>query len=421
MNILQKYPLASVLTLGLVLADIGSSLVMAYTAVDTAQTACYDNRNEITCPAKGKAFYGQDAQFNKATSPFLNNNDNTITDTATGLMWQKSPDTNGDGEINAKDKQTYEQALAGAKTFRLNGHDDWHLPTIKELYSLIDFRGADPDPEASDSSNLIPFIDTQYFDFAYGDTKNHERIIDSQYASSNLYVSTTGPQKDRTLFGVNFADGRIKGYGLNFHGGDKTFFVMYVRGNSTYGVNDFVDNTDNTITDKTTGLMWAQDDSAKGMNWQQALAWVQTKNSENYLGHNDWRMPNAKELQNLVDYSRSPDTTNSAAIDPLFHTSTIKNEADQVDYPFYWSSTTHKAATQTPGERAVYVAFGRAMGKMDGVWSDVHGAGSQRSDPKQGDPKDFAAGHGPQSDAIRINNYVRLVRDAAQPEAAQKQ
>ncbi|MGB3918505.1 MAG: hypothetical protein WBL07_13820, partial [Thiothrix litoralis] len=104
-----------------------------------------------------------------------------------------------------------------------------------------------------------------------------------------------------------------------------------------------------------------------------------------------------------------------------FHTSTIKNEADQVDYPFYWSSTTHKAATQTPGERAVYVAFGRAMGKMDGVWSDVHGAGSQRSDPKQGDPKDFAAGHGPQSDAIRINNYVRLVRDAAQPEAAQKQ
>jgi hypothetical protein len=60
---------------------------------------------------------------------------------------------------------------------------------------------------------LIPFIDTEYFDIAYGDTQAGERIIDAQFASSTKNVSLT--MNDETLFGVNFADGRIKGYGLN--------------------------------------------------------------------------------------------------------------------------------------------------------------------------------------------------------------
>jgi hypothetical protein len=46
------------------------------------------------------------------------------------------------------------------------------------------------------------------------------------------------------------------------------------------------------------------------------------------------------------------------------------------------------------------------------AWLDVHGAGAQRSDPKQGDPAEFPNGRGPQGDAIRILNFVRLVRDA---------
>jgi hypothetical protein len=60
----------------------------------------------------------------------------------------------------------------------------------------------------------------------------------------------------------------------------------------------------------------------------------------------------------------------------------------------------------------VYVSFGRAMGYMQNTWVDVHGAGAQRSDPKSGDPNDYPTGRGPQGDAIRIYNYIRLVRDA---------
>ena len=75
-------------------------------------------------------------------------------------------------------------------------------------------------------------------------------------------------------------------------------------------------------------------------------------------------------------------------------------------------------ASAFSGGYAVYVAFGRAMGYMTGGdprvagWLDVHGAGAQRSDPKVGNPADYPKGHGPQGDAIRIYNYVRLVRNA---------
>ena len=48
---------------------------------------------------------------------------------------------------------------------------------------------------------------------------------------------------------------------------------------------------------------------------------------------------------------------------------------------------------------------------------DVHGAGCQRSDPKDGDPNDFPSwGHGPQGDMQRVFNYVRPVRDTVSPQ-----
>lgn len=385
---------------------------LPYAIVDTGQTRCYtDIGREITCPEAGADFYGQDAQHSGNPASYTDNGDGTVTDNMTGLMWQQTPDTNNDGTIDADDKVSYAMAVAGAGEQTTGGHTDWRLPTIKELYSLMDFSGLDPSGyEGTDTSGLWPFIDTGVFEFAYGDIDSGERIIDAQYASSTLYVSSTANDGGGTLFGVNFADGRIKGYGLTLFGSDKTFFVLYVRGNIAYGHNDFIDNENGTLTDTATGLMWQQADSGEAMNWNEALRLVEQKNAENYLGYNDWRLPNVKELQSIVDYTRSPDTTNSAAIDPLFLASPITNEADQNDFPCYWSSTTHANWTDMPGSHGAYIAFGRAMGYMDNNWVDVHGAGSQRSDPKAGDPSEFPTGFGPQGDAIRIYNYTRLVR-----------
>ncbi len=370
-----------------------------YVIVDTSQTIFYDNSGTISIPQPDDAFYGQDANYEGTLPSYRDNGDGTVTDLSTGLMWQKTPD----------DKMTFEDAITGAESLNLAGYNDWRLPTIKELYSLILFNGTDPSGyEGSDTSGLIPFIATNYFDFEYGDTTAGERLIDAQYWSSTEYVGLT-MSDDATVFGVNFADGRIKGYPRDIgpDGLPMKEFVRYVRGNPNYGQNNFVNNDDGTITDLSTGLMWQQADDGNEYTWEEALAYAE--NLE-FAGYDDWRLPNAKELQSIVDYTRSPSTTDSAAIDPLFNVSTIINEAGQTDYPCYWTSTTHASQSVNQGGNAAYIAFGRAMGYMSGQWLDVHGAGAQRSDPKTGNPDNYPYGKGPQGDAIRIYNYVLVVR-----------
>ncbi len=388
-----------------------------YAVVDTGQTGFYNNTTAIAAPSFGDAFYGQDAQFAGNQPSYTVSGDGlTVLDTVTGLTWTQGADWSGNGVLNASDKMTYAEAVAYVDTLNAQnygGYNDWQLPSIKQLYSLIDYRGTDPNPMAGNSAGLTPFIDDSAFEFAYGDTSAGERIIDSQWATSTLYVGTV-MNGTQAMFGVNFADGRIKGYpAVGGPGGvDKEYYVRFCRGNDAYGVNDFKDNGNGTISDGATDLMWAQSDSGVGMGWEDALAWVQQKNAENYLGHNDWRLPNAKELQSLLDYTRSPDTTGSAAIDPLFDATAITNEAGQADYAFYWSGTTFLRFTGS-ASAAVYVCFGRGLGSMNGVdVIDVHGAGCQRSDPKDGDPGDYPSwGNGPQGDVQRVFNYVRLVRD----------
>lgn len=372
---------------------------LSYPIVDTGQTGCYSSSGQNTpCPEAGEADYGQDAQYSGNQPSYRDNGDGTVSDLVTGLMWQQ----------DAGDKLTFEQAVDGADSFNLAGYDDWRLPTIKELFSLINFDGTDVScPSNMDCSDGQPFIDTDYFAFEYGDESSGERLIDSQFASSTVYTSTT-MNGAHTMFGVNLADGRIKGYGtapMRGQSEDKGFFVLYVRGSADYGVNDFSDNGNGTITDAATGLTWMQDDSGYGMDWNEALNYCE---SMTLAGNDDWRLPDIKELQSIVDYSRAPDTTNSAAIDPMFEATQITNEAGQADYGTYWGSTTH-INLLSGGGSADYIAFGRAMGYMNGSWMDVHGAGAQRSDPKTGDASDYPTGHGPQGDAVRISNYVRCV------------
>ncbi len=90
------------------------------------------------------------------TNRFIDNHDGTITDTATGLMWQKcsmgqsyNPATNGcDGSANI---YTWQEALAVCEDLVLAGYDDWRPPDRNELQSIVDY------------SRYNPAIDTNYF------------------------------------------------------------------------------------------------------------------------------------------------------------------------------------------------------------------------------------------------------------------
>jgi len=392
---------------------------LPYPVVDTGQTECYDDADVIGPPGSGLAFAGQDAQYSGNQPSYVVSGDGlTVFDVVTGMTWIQSPDRDGDGDIDAADKLSWTELpdhVDDLNAVAFGGFDDWRVPTIKELYSLIDFRGTDPAPEMTDPSDLTPFIDADIFAFGYGDLAAGERIIDAQYWSSTGYVSTT-MNGNATVFGVNFADGRIKGYPRDIGpSGTATHFVRLVRGNPDYGVNELIDNGDGTVTDLATGLVWQRADSGAGMSWEDALAYAEDLE---LAGFDDWRLPDAKELQSIVDYGRCPDTTGSAAIDPVFQATAISNENHEVDFAAYWTGTTHvRASASAPGRSAAYVAFGRGMGYMFSAWLDVHGAGCQRSDPKDGDLDDYTYvpygyyfGNAPQGDAIRILNFVRCVR-----------
>lgn len=356
---------------------------------DTGQDVFYDaDGNEITAPSEGDDYYGQDAQYTGTASSFQDNGDGTVTDLNTGLMWQQTPDY---------ERYNYYDAFDYVESLEVGGYSDWRLPTIKELYSLLYSNG---ELDASDTENSQPYLYDEYFDFEYDN-----QAYAGQYWSSTKYVKG-GLQTDNIegAFGFNFADGHIKSYetGLYFDGSegveDPGCFIRAVRGEEdVYGVNDFVDNGDSTVTDQATGLMWQQVDDGNTYDWVEALAYA----SESELaGYTDWRLPNTKELQSIVDY----DKTSIPAIDETYFTCTDNDS-------WFWTSTTlgdYKYA-------ACYIAFGYAYSRENSSateYYDWHGAGAQRSDPKTGDPADYVLESVNADDLIRIENYVRLVRDA---------
>ncbi|MFI3261825.1 MAG: DUF1566 domain-containing protein [Rikenellaceae bacterium] len=174
--------------------------------------------------------------------------------------------------------------------------------------------------------------------------------------------------------------------------------VRAVRGN-VYGINEFVDNGDGTITDKATGLMWAKEDNGKGIEWGEALTYAENASLANY---SDWRLPNVKELQSIVDYSYAPSSTETKpAINPIFSCTPFINEAGDDDFGYYWTGTSACFRKGQPFYFAWYVAFGRAVNNEG---KDFHGAGAVRFDSKSDNGQIVEGGE------ERYFNFVRLVR-----------
>lgn len=187
-------------------SGVRNGTTLPYTVVDTGQSLCFDARQTIACPRPGERFYGQDACYHGPQPAYRDNKDGTVSDLNTGLMWASS---------GAK-KVAWQQAVRGAADCRVGGHDDWRLPTIKEMYSLILFSGTDPDLREG-GEGLQPFIDARYFPFQYGQAEDGDRIIDSQFATATRCV-TPIMHGIEAMFGVNFADGRIKAYPIESRG-----------------------------------------------------------------------------------------------------------------------------------------------------------------------------------------------------------
>ena len=51
-----------------------------YIVVDTGQNTCYDNEGRISFPKPGRAFYGQDAQYESNAPSHRDNGNGTVSD-----------------------------------------------------------------------------------------------------------------------------------------------------------------------------------------------------------------------------------------------------------------------------------------------------------------------------------------------------
>ncbi len=101
----------------------------------------------------------------------------------------------------------------------------------------------------------------------------------------------------------------------------------------------FADNGDGTVTDHLTGLVWLQNANRFGTRtWAQALSDCNSLADDGAdltdgSAAGDWRLPNVKELQSLIDFGR-----HNPAL-PAGH------PFSGVQYYYYWSSTTYAANT----------------------------------------------------------------------------
>ena len=153
----------------------------------TGQTTSYEDYDD--------GFYKKG--YNGRGVRFSDNNDGTITDNATGLIWAK--DGNGAG-CNNGGQLAWTAALTWAYNLDFAGHEDWRLPNVFELYSIC----------LLDAGITAPYVNHTYF----------PNTVSSYYWSATTYPAITSG----ALY-VAFTSGNVRRT-------DKTnsYYVRAVRG-----------------------------------------------------------------------------------------------------------------------------------------------------------------------------------------------
>ncbi len=93
--------------------------------------------------------------------------------------------------------------------------------------------------------------------------------------------------------------------------------------------NNFTHNSDSTVLDRATALLWQKYDDNQQRNWQEALEYCQGL----VLQDKQWRLPTRAELLSLVDFSATAPSINTE----FFPTTKSFN---------YWASTPYTGTPQ---------------------------------------------------------------------------
>ena len=245
----------------------------------------------------------------------------------------------------------------------LCGFRDWRLPSVLELSDILNY------------ATKYPIIDTDYFpntasafywtSDVWAPDVTLAWMVNFQYGDSQIDYKAERPQKVRLVRGGNQR--------VQAEAGDKNEAAAretdsavtkadrdewskdWYRGKyddpsrpqmcnlesmpSTTPTERFIDHKNGTVTDKATGLMWMR--CSLGMTWEEGTCRGATHRAEwdatlqavkalnkngGFAGHNNWRLPDIKELNSIVERR-------------CYSPSINKTIFPGTDYWYYWSST----------------------------------------------------------------------------------
>jgi hypothetical protein len=295
----------------------------------TGQTTCHDVAgNVIDCVNTG-----QDGEIRAGIawpSPrFTDNGNGTVTDNLTGLMWVKDGDiiktrdpgfdadgTAGDGQV------TWQHALDYIKKLNQENyldHNDWRLPNISELASLINAGQSDnaawlnSEGFTNVQAGSYWSSNSSYYAWYVTMGPTNYQLVDSFFKTNNRYVLSTRSTQTGTAIAAlpktgqktchNASGGTVIACAGTGQDGELQVGVVWPNPR-------FTDNGDGTAMDNLTGLIWSKDTRSPSpaacgprtsKTWQQALDHVQCLNTNHYLGYSDWRLPNITELRSIVN------------------------------------------------------------------------------------------------------------------------
>lgn len=232
------------------------------------------------------------------TASFTDNGDNTISDSQTGLMWEKSA---------SSDNMTWSEALSSCDSKIISVFNDWRVPTVAELQTLVDYSANNP----SWSSVFV------------GDTIGinsywtaHESAVVGQYWTLSFNIGTLGyvnpdsVRNNRCVRGTDSNPGNLK-YANRFSA------------------------TATIITDNATGRLWQRVPPSGTYKVVDATVYCAGLN----LAGTGWHVPSVTDLAGIVDRTQT-----NPAIDPLF---------TDTNGDTFWSSTSQSGA----GTNNWYVNF----------------------------------------------------------------
>lgn len=219
--------------------------------------------------------FGEDSDYTSNLPAFTNNNDGSLTDRVTGLQWQQ-----GDGG-----EMLWDNAHGYCDALVLAGKDDWRLPNLHESFSLLNHNTFNPAIDSAFTKTAAEYWWAT--ELLAGDTTRAWAINAGGGAGPHPKTETISA------------------------GGTKRFHVRCVRdaGAGLSLASVYKDNSNGTVTDNRTGLVWQQADVAD-KTWDEAITYCEALV---LADASDWRLPNIKELTSINDESRVRPSLNATA------------------------------------------------------------------------------------------------------------